>query len=416
MRVYSRMSKFSWIAVALVVAVFVIAACGSNNNTVDDSGAVVGTDATAAPAVVEPVATATPDLTAGSVESGTVTGTNTDTESTIITETAVMTDVGSVAIVTSTEVITEMQVITDTQVATDTNVMVEGAIPAGAEVVSDTGAMNETTDTAMTTTTGTTAATNMQAGSSAMQITGITGAEGALIRASTLLDYDFDNRDGNVSGNLKDLLVDVSNGQILFASIEYGGFLDIGDKEIVIPLSAFTLSADNRLVLNFDEQVLQDFPGLGDNWPNISDPTWDNQVNDFWRNNNFDTGYNFDATNSANVMWLSDMTGLSIADNGTGVSTIDDALVDMGASKIKYIVFSDGTGLGTNEAYVVPYSALDVQNASNGNLAFNNNVTPDMLSAAPRYNRTQYDNTDIMPQNFNTDMNTYWGDNGYATD
>ena len=48
-----------------------------------------------------------------------------------------------------------------------------------------------------------------------MEGVGVVGAGDQYVRASTLLDYSFENVDGEVSGDIEDLLVDLRTGRIL---------------------------------------------------------------------------------------------------------------------------------------------------------------------------------------------------------
>src|SRR5690606_34032739 len=108
-----------------------------------------------------------------------------------------------------------------------------------------------------------------------------------------------------VSGELQDILIDLDTGRVLFVSVEYGGFLEIGDRDLVLPLSAFTIDEEGHLVLNFDEQTLQEFPDLGENWPDLTTAAWDDNVNDFWTGAGVTPWQGFESP-SANVVWASD--------------------------------------------------------------------------------------------------------------
>lgn len=249
-----------------------------------------------------------------------------------------------------------------------------------------------------------------------MIVSGVVDAEGALVRGAMLLDYDFQNRDGEVSGDLEDLLVDVSNGNILFASVEYGGILDLGDTDIVVPLSAFVWGAEDELILNFDEQVLENFPDVGNDWPDIADPAWDDDVNTFWSDNGFATGIDFDETNTDTVMWLSDMTGFALVDLGEGVGTIQDVMVNLGNSRIAYLLFGFGTTPAAGGSYVIPYSALSIEDLSDSEFDFAEGIDMESLRTAPRYDPALYPDTGIMTEEDLAEFTTYWQDQGVDLD
>src|SRR5690606_34917620 len=131
--------------------------------------------------------------------------------------------------------------------------------------------------------------------------------------ASTLLDYNFENADGQVSGEIEDLIMDLDSGQVLFVPIEYGGVLEIGDTDIALPLSAFRIGEEGELVLNFDEQALQNFPDLGGDWPNLDDPAWDDEINAFWSEQSIETGVDVQEAGT-NIARVSELLGFQVAD------------------------------------------------------------------------------------------------------
>lgn len=248
---------------------------------------------------------------------------------------------------------------------------------------------------------------------------GIAGTEGNLLRGYTLLDSSFKNQDGAVSGAIEDLLVDVSSGQVLFAAIEYGGFLDLGDTNLVVPLNALQWGSEDNLILNFDEQELSSFPEVGENWPDLTDPNWDDEINTFWRNVNIDPGFDFDETNSSMVMWLSEMTGYTLVDLGVGVGTIHDVLVNLNESHIQYILFDFGTTPVDDDSFIIPYSALDVRATddegvfTNNEIAFDSEIDLDTLRTAPRFDPILYPEADLIESGFSAEIDNYWAERGF---
>jgi sporulation protein YlmC with PRC-barrel domain len=375
---FFKSPRLAFVLAMLLVGVLVLAAC--------DTGA--GTGA----ADTEPdVAAETPTSVAETPTSA-VTDTETMTETEDMGDTGAMTeteDMGDTGAMTETDDMGDTGTMTDTETITDT------------ETTTDTQGVGDTDSTASTT-------ASMD---DTMDMTGIGGAEDMLIRASTLDDYDFVNRDGGVSGTVEDFLVDVSTGNILLAFVEYGGMLELGDTNLVMPLSAFQLG-DGQLILNFDEQVLENYPDVGDDWPDVTNPLWDDDVSAFWRNIDLDPGFDFNEANPGNVMWLSEMTGYALADLGEGNGTIQDVLIDLGASRVKYVLFNFGTAVD-DDPYIIPYSALDVQNVGENELMFNSTVDLAALQSAPRFDRNLYPDTEILPRDFAPEINDYWIERGF---
>lgn len=418
----------SLLVAILLVGALVLSACGSDNNATPTVVATPVVESTATPLVentptAEVGTTETVTDTGGLAPSETITSsegltateeinpseTTTDTTGASATETMTTTgEITGTETTTGTESVTPMETITATEEISPSATMTEtGSSVSSSSATTDTGTIS-----------GTTGSSGTMSGTM-----GISGAEGMLIRSSTLSGYDFVNEDGQVSGNIADYLVDVSTGNILFAFVEYGGLLDIGDKNLVMPLSAFRMG-DGQLILNFNEQELQNFPDVGDNWPDVSTPDWDTDVSNFWRNLGINPGVavttnsitdtgSVTGTGGSNVMWLNDMTGYSLADLGSGAGTIQDTLIDLSRSRIKYILFDFGTG--TNESpYIIPYSALDVQNIGNNQIAFNSNIDATVLQTAPRYDVNLYPNDQVLTQDFSTEIDQFWAEHGIS--
>ena len=180
--------------------------------------------------------------------------------------------------------------------------------------------------TAMTETTG----SNVTTGTA--DTTGTANSSNLLVTATSLTDYNFENIDGNVSGSIQDLILDLNSGNVLYVTVEYGGFLDIGDTELPMPLDAFVWGDNGQLVLNFDEAALNDFPDLGTNWPDTSVAGWNDKVANFWNgiglgNSAISPGANDTVVRAAQLL----NSGLN--DIGFGVNTVADMLIDWNTSQ-----------------------------------------------------------------------------------
>lgn len=324
-------------------------------------------------------------------------------------------------IVTTTETLTNTEgmgdvgAITGTETMTDSGMMTGTATPATSDMMTNTmpgtGAMTDTgsiTDTGMMTDTG------AMSGAGTTGSWGVVNAEGALATASQLLDYDFDNIDGEVSGEIEDLLIDTATGRVLFATLEYGGFLDIGDTELPVPLSAFTWDSENGLVLNFNEEVLQNMPDVGQNWPNVDDGAWDDELNQFWNDLGFGTGD--DVTEASNtIVRASTINGYPIADLGVGAGAVNDLIIDLGTSQVKYAVVSYGAATMADEWILVPFSAFDA-NAFGDEFAYSTGIDLATLDEAPRVDRDLLYSVTPIDSTLDDQMDTFWDERGFEVE
>jgi len=87
--------------------------------------------------------------------------------------------------------------------------------------------------------------------------------------ATTMIGTKVINTTGEQLGTIKELMIDLDDGQVAYAVMSFGGFLGVGDKLFAIPLEAFTFTVDDHIIiLDVDKEVLKNAPGFDkDQWP-----------------------------------------------------------------------------------------------------------------------------------------------------
>jgi len=105
-----------------------------------------------------------------------------------------------------------------------------------------------------------------------------------LMGADTLIGNDVYNHDEESIGDIKEIMLDVASGNVSYAVLSFGSILGIGEKLFAVPWSALTLDTENkRFLLNISKERLQNAPGFDkDNWPNMADQTWKNDIQDYY--------------------------------------------------------------------------------------------------------------------------------------
>ena len=90
-----------------------------------------------------------------------------------------------------------------------------------------------------------------------------------VLSAAKIIGDKVVNTEGELLGNIKDLMIDLDDAQIAYAVLSFGGFLGLGDKLFAIPLEALTFgSEDHTVILDVDKEVLKNAPGFDkDRWP-----------------------------------------------------------------------------------------------------------------------------------------------------
>jgi sporulation protein YlmC with PRC-barrel domain len=244
---------------------------------------------------------------------------------------------------------------------------------------------------------------------------------GTFVRGQTLLGWNFENVDGEVSGEIEDFFFDMNTGRIPFVMIEYGGILDIGDTDVAVPLSAFRWGSENELILNFDEQALESFPDVGNDWPDWADPAWDDEVGAFWNNLGIDPGPNLDEASGGTLVRASALTGFTMVDLGVGSGAIQDVIVNLAEGRVHYVLAGFGTDPAVDpaisqDAFILPLEVFDLQGTEAGlgsELRFDANVTEEMLLTAPRWDPLLYDQTASYGSDWNEQIRGYWQGFGF---
>lgn len=106
----------------------------------------------------------------------------------------------------------------------------------------------------------------------------------ALMGADTLLGNDIFNRQGESLGDVKEIMIDIATGKVVYAVLSFGGLLGLGNKLFAVPWGALTLDTLNkRFTLNIDKDALKEAPGFDKgHWPSKSDQTWAGGVHRFY--------------------------------------------------------------------------------------------------------------------------------------
>ncbi len=106
----------------------------------------------------------------------------------------------------------------------------------------------------------------------------------SLMGADTLIGNDVYNTADESLGTIKELMIEMSTGNIGYAVLSYGGFLGMGDRLFAVPWQALKLDTQNkRFTLNANKDQLKNAPGFDkDHWPAMADSSWASGVHKFY--------------------------------------------------------------------------------------------------------------------------------------
>ena len=94
-----------------------------------------------------------------------------------------------------------------------------------------------------------------------------------ILSSSTITGQSVHNlKDENI-GDIKDLMINPNNGEVVYAVLSFGGFMGIGNKLFAIPLEALQFSdKDDSIRLDINKEKLENAPSFDeDNWPMTAD-------------------------------------------------------------------------------------------------------------------------------------------------
>jgi sporulation protein YlmC with PRC-barrel domain len=98
----------------------------------------------------------------------------------------------------------------------------------------------------------------------------------SVLSASTLEGDDVVNAAGTKLGTLKELMIDITSGELSYVVLSRGGLMGMGERLYAIPWGLVSIDGDNQqILLDLDEEFLDRSPGFDpDNWPEFSSQTW----------------------------------------------------------------------------------------------------------------------------------------------
>ena len=124
----------------------------------------------------------------------------------------------------------------------------------------------------------------------------VTGEEDPA-RLSNQLGFDVWNQDGEQIGEVNDMILDLDNTRISYVIVGTGGFLEIGEKDVLVPRNSLQLQTaagdatagdQNAFILQIDQELFNNSPDVDLNaiLPGRGEPAndWDFDIRNYWEN------------------------------------------------------------------------------------------------------------------------------------
>lgn len=105
-----------------------------------------------------------------------------------------------------------------------------------------------------------------------------------ILSTDSLIGNDVKNYEGESLGNIKDFMIDSASGQVEYAVLDFGGFLNMGNKYFAVPMEVLHLDTkDECYKLNQSKERLKSAEGFDkDQWPDMANPEWRANINQYY--------------------------------------------------------------------------------------------------------------------------------------
>jgi sporulation protein YlmC with PRC-barrel domain len=174
------------------------------------------------------------------------------------------------------------------------------------------------------------------------------------MRASQLIGRHVTNPQGQNLGEISDLIVNMNNGDVRYAILEFDKGMFSGERLFAVPTSELKFSQDNdKVVYNMRREQLENAGIERNRWPNVAH---DNEyLSGLDRTYGIVQPSNDRRAYSASELLGKDVNGTS----GNDIGEIRDLVIDMNGQRVHYAVLAfDPSWTAPEKLYAFPLSAF----------------------------------------------------------
>jgi sporulation protein YlmC with PRC-barrel domain len=212
-----------------------------------------------------------------------------------------------------------------------------------------------------------------------------------------------DSQDQKI-GDLKDMVVDLESGHVLYGIVSAGGFLGIGDELTAVPPSAFTSSSEQKLTMNVDKEKLKAAPRFTkDHDSKLGDPEFVKRIHQhFAQNMGWEGSFN-------NVHKASEVIGMNVKNTSDQkIGDIKDLGIDLPAGRVAFAILGAGGFVGVGEKdYVLPPNAFTLGSDKKSLVS---GIDKEKLTTAPQFNNNW---TQLSDRRFAAQIYQHYGKQPY---
>jgi len=99
-------------------------------------------------------------------------------------------------------------------------------------------------------------------------------------KASTIIGTEVQNKRGDYLGKITDLMIDPTDGRIVFAVLSHGGVLGIPTRFVAVPFSVLTPRHEKKIfLLEVSREKMAAAPSFDrEHWPDVANREWSGDI------------------------------------------------------------------------------------------------------------------------------------------
>lgn len=89
------------------------------------------------------------------------------------------------------------------------------------------------------------------------------------IAATTVIGTKLKGNDGSILGKIEEIMLDLTDGKVIYLVLSSGGVIGLGDKFLALPLDDLAFDQESKAyTMNIDKKTFKKQPGFDkNNWP-----------------------------------------------------------------------------------------------------------------------------------------------------
>jgi sporulation protein YlmC with PRC-barrel domain len=222
-----------------------------------------------------------------------------------------------------------------------------------------------------------------------------------LYKTSAIIGRAVENPHGNELGQISDVMIEATTGNVAYAVLTSGGFVGLGGKLFAIPWRALQQPTSTKAFrLDMTEEQLKQAPGFDkDQWPDLEDRHWGDTVHAYYGQPPYwgqqlppKTSREAEEQVPQRLLKASHVLKSEVmTPDGQWLGDIEEVVIDTAVGKVAYAVLSareKWLGLG-EKWFAIPWHTLQ-QSAGLG--TFTLDVDKETLQKAPGFDKDNWPN------------------------